>query len=161
MPREKASEQTWFDEDAKQTPTPRPAAEPPTPLPADNRRRHARFHVSSTQVLLFRDGFLTALMLGGSNKARKVCDLSQGGARIMVTEKLTVKQKVRLKITLEKYQDQIEIGGEVKWCHPCTNKKDFYVGIKFQSDDPSVLRKMTALHEWFTSPQYRALRSRQ
>ena len=154
---EKSADINWFDEDAKSKRRPEPQS--PVPVRPDNRRRHARFQVSSTQVLLFRNGLLTALNLG-SNKARKVCDLSAGGARILVTEKLTVKQKVRLKITLEKYQDLIDIDGEVKWCFPSTNKKDFYVGVKFFTDDAATTRKMTALQEWFTSPQYQALRSR-
>jgi len=154
---EKSADLNWFDDDKKPSTPRRPAV--PEPIRPDNRRRHARFQVSSTQVLLHRDGLLAALSLG-SNKARKVCDLSAGGARILVTEKLAVKQKVRLKITLEKYQDEIEIGGEVKWCIPSTNKKDFYIGVKFATDDAATTRKMTALQEWFTSPQYQALRSR-
>ena len=154
---EKSADLNWFDEDGKK-PSPR-RPETPEPIRPDNRRRHARFQVSSTQVLLHRDGFLAALNLR-SNKARKVCDLSAGGARILVTEKIAAKQKVKLKITLEKYQDEIEIGGEVKWCIPSTNKKDFYIGVKFATDDPATTRKMTALQDWFTSPQYQALRSR-
>jgi hypothetical protein len=154
---EKAADLNWFEED--ETAKRRPEPQAPVPVRGDNRRRHARFQVSSTQVLLFRNGLLTALKLG-SNKARKVVDLSAGGARILVTEKLSVKQKVRLKITLEKYQDEIDIDGEVKWCFPSTNKKDFYVGIKFTTDDSTTSRKMAALQEWFTSPQYQALRSR-
>jgi Tfp pilus assembly protein PilZ len=153
-------EVNWFDEGVKRTPPVRPTPTPPvTPLSPDNRRKFARFQVASTQVILHREGFLSALNLG-SNKARKVCDLSQGGARILVTEKLELTQKVKLKITLEKYRDQIEIGGEVKWCFPSTNRKDFYVGIKFSDDNPATARKMSALQEWFTSPQYQALKSR-
>jgi hypothetical protein len=154
---EKSADLNWFNDDA--TPKRRPDPAGPVPVRPDNRRRHARFQVTSTQVMLFRNGLLTALNLG-SNKARKVVDLSAGGARILVTEKISVQQKVRVKITLEKYQDQIEIDGEVKWCFPCTNKKDFFVGIKFSTDDAAATRKMTALQEWFTSPQYQALRSR-
>jgi len=154
---ERSADLNWFEDDKKPVSPRRPAT--PEPVRPDNRRRHARFQVSSTQVLLFRNGLLTALNLG-SNKARKVCDLSAGGARLIVTEKLAVKQKVRLKITLEKYQDEIDIDGEVKWCYPSTNKKDFYIGVKFFTDDAATTRKMAALQEWFTSPQYQALRSR-
>jgi len=155
---EKSADINWFNEDAKPSRAPRPSPADLAPNRPDNRRLHARFQVTSTQVTL-RDGFLSALSLG-SNKARKVCDLSQGGARLLVTEKLPVKQKVRLKITLEKYQDEIEIGGEVKWCVPSTNRKDFFVGIKLATEDPVTARKMAALQQWFTSPQYLALRSR-
>ena len=156
---EKSSDIHWFDGTARSVTPGRGVPPIPMPVQPDNRRRHTRFQVASTQVLLHRDGFLSALSLG-SNKARKVCDLSQGGARILVSEKIPLAQKVRLKITLEKYQDEIEIRGEVMWCYPSTNRKDFYVGIQFSSDNAAALRKMAALQQWFTSPQYQALRSR-
>jgi len=155
---ESSQDLNWFNEDKKAPQAKKPVS-PAVPLRPDNRRKFARFHVTSTQVQLHREGFLSALSLDG-NKALKVCDLSQGGARILATEKLTVKQKVRLKITLEKYQDNIEIGGEVVWCFPSTNRKDFFVGVKFATDNAVTARKMAALQEWFTSPQYQALRSR-
>jgi hypothetical protein len=156
---EKSNDIHWFDGTARSVTPGRGLPAIPMPVQPDNRRRHTRFQVASTQVVLHRDGFLAALSLG-SNKARKVCDLSQGGARILVTEKIPVHQKVRLKITLEKYQDEIEISGQVMWCYPSTNRKDFYVGIRFSADDASASRKMTALQQWFTSPQYQALRSK-
>lgn len=157
MPVERASDMDWINDGNKPVPRQRPSA--PVPIAPDNRRRHTRFQVASAQVMLRQDGFLTVLNLG-SNKARKVCDLSQSGARILCSEKFVPKQKVRLKITLEKYQDEIEINGEVMWCLPSTNKKDFYVGIRFATDDAATNRRMAALQEWFTSPQYQALRSR-
>jgi hypothetical protein len=46
------------------------------------------------------------------------------------------------------------------WCYGASNRKDFYVGIQFSSDNPATMRKMAALQEWFTSPQYQALRSK-
>ena len=156
---DKSGEINWFDGTARSITPGRGVPAIPMAVRPDNRRRHTRFQVASTQVILHRDGFLSALSLG-SNKARKVCDLSQGGARILVTEKLNEGQKVRLKITLEKYQDEIEIGGQVMWCFPSTNRKDFFVGIKFSTEDSLTARKMSALQEWFTSPQYQALRSR-
>jgi hypothetical protein len=156
---EKSSDIHWFDGTSRSVTPGRGVPPIPMPVQPDNRRHHTRFQVASTQVVLHRDGFLSALNLG-SNKARKVCDLSQGGARILVTEQIPLKQKVRLRITLEKYQDEIEISGEVMWCIPSTNRKDFYVGIKFSSDNAAALRKMSALQQWFTSPQYQALRSR-
>ena len=153
---ERSADLNWFNED--KAPPVRRAPAAVAPIRADNRRRHVRFAIDSTQIQL-RNGLLSALSLG-SNKALKICDLSQSGARILVTERIPAKQKVRLKITLEKYQDQIEIGGDVVWCYSSANKKDFILGVKFSLDDPATARKMTALQEWFTSPQYAALRNR-
>jgi len=140
---DKSGEINWFDGTARSVTPARGVPSVPLPVKPDNRRRHTRFQVASTQVVLHRDGFL-----------------SQGGARILVTEKLNEGQKVRLKITLEKYKDEIEIGGKVMWCFPSTNRKDFYVGIKFSTEDALTARKMAAVQEWFTSPQYQALRSK-
>jgi len=154
---EKSADLNWFNED-KVAPAPRKVAAP-VPVRPDNRRRFTRFAIDSTQVQVHRRGLLAALSLG-SNKALKVCDLSQGGARILATERIPAKQQVRVRITLEKYQDRIEIEGEVMWCYCSSNRKDYYVGIKFTADDAATNRKMVALQEWFTSPQYQALRSR-
>lgn len=154
---ERSADLNWFHEE-KSAPAPRRPAVV-VPLRPDNRRKYTRFAIDSSQVTLHREGILAALSLG-SNKALKVCDLSQGGARILVTERIPAKQKVRVRITLEKYQDRIEIGGQVMWCYGSANRKDFYVGIQFSNDDPATVRKMTALQEWFTSPQYQALRTR-
>lgn len=157
---ERSGDINWFEDASKPS---RPSSDSmqavPVPLQRDRRRRHARFHVASAQVTLHRNGLLSALSLG-INKARKVCDLSQGGARLLVTEKLDKGLKVRLTITLEKYNDEIEIAGEVVWCFPSANRKDFLVGIKFAAENALTARKMSAVQEWFTSPQYQALRSR-
>lgn len=154
---EKSVDLNWRHEDKASTAPKRAGG--PVPVRPDNRRRFTRFAIDSSQVQLHRRGFLSALHLG-SNKALQVCDLSQGGARILVTERIPAKQKVRLRITLEKYQDRIEIAGVVMWCYSSTKRKDFYVGVQFTADDPATARKMTALQEWFTSPQYQALRLR-
>ena len=154
---ERSADLNWFHED-KAAPAPKRAAAP-VPVRPDNRRRFTRFAIDSTQVQLHRHGLLAALNLG-SNKALKVCDLSQGGARILVTERIPAKQKVRVRITLEKYRDRIEMAGEVMWCYSSTNRKDFYVGIRFAENDPAAARKMASLQEWFTSPQYQALRTK-
>jgi hypothetical protein len=154
---EKSVDLNWYHEDKPASVRPRPAV--PVPVRPDNRRRYTRFEIDSSQVKLHRRGLLSALNLRG-NKALKVCDLSQGGARILATERIPAKQKIQLKITLEKYQDQVEIGGEVVWCYSASNRKDFLVGVRFSTDDSATARKMAALQEWFTSPQYQALRSR-
>ena len=154
---EKSADLNWFNEDKVAPARRQPAVQ--VSVRPDNRRRFTRFVVESTQVKLHLRGLMSALRLG-SNKALKVCDLSQGGARILVSERIPSKQQVRVKITLEKYQDEIEIAGEVMWCYGSSNRKDFYVGIRFTEDNPATARKMVALQEWFTSPQYQALRSR-
>lgn len=130
----------------------------PKPVPHDNRRAHVRFPVPGARVLLYREGFLAALGLGRNNKGREVCDLSEGGARVQVTERLAPETRVRFRITLEKLPDPIEIGGVVRWC----NRKgaNYEAGIMFDKDDAGVRQKISQLRQWFASPQYKALYKR-
>jgi len=62
-------------------------------------------------------------------------------------------------IQMEKYQDQIEAAGEVRWCYQSTKKaEDFFAGVQFSDLDETQKRKIAMMKEWFTSPQYRAVR---
>lgn len=159
MPREKASENVWFGDP------------PPAPPPAEaeiraskagvwENRRHPRFRVEGARVRLYREGFLTALGLVRSNKGRTVLDLSEGGARVLLTEHLAPRTKVRLRIEMERYQDTLEAVGEVRWCVPRGKPPTFQAGIQFTEIGPAVRRKIAHMHEWFASPQYKALREK-
>lgn len=154
LPSERAHENTWFEEEGK-----KPAARPSSGS-QDNRRKHPRFQVDGTSVHLYRDGLLTALGIGKSNKGRSALDISETGARVVITERLLPKTKVRLRIDMEKYQDSIEVKGEVCWCRENTRTHQFQAGIRFSSTDPSVRKKIALMHEWFSSPQYKAVRER-
>jgi hypothetical protein len=154
MPSERVSERAWFDEEGKKPPS------STTGLPHDNRRKHARFQVDGTNVSLYREGLFTALGLGRSNKGRSALDISESGARVLITEKLNPQTKVRLRIEIERYKDSIEVEGEVCWCRPTAKAVAFQAGIRFSSADPSLRRKIGLMHDWFSSPQYKALRDK-
>ena len=156
MPIEKLTDMNWHEEEKKK-PAARPAPPKPAEDPAKNRRRHTRFQVPNSSIVLRKAGLLSSLGLG--NKGRTVADLSQSGARIRVSERLAPGDKVRMKITLEKYQDEIEISGVVRWCHGTRKGDEFVVGIQFATDDDAANRKLNRVHEWFTSHQYRTIRS--
>jgi len=153
MPSERVSERAWFDEEGK-----KPASG--AGLPHDNRRKHPRFQVDGTSVSLYREGLLTALGLGRGNKGRSALDISESGARVLITEKLNLQTKVRLRIEIERYKDAIEVEGEVCWCRPTAKAAAFQAGIRFSSADPSLRRKIALMQEWFSSPQYRSIRER-
>ena len=156
MPSERASENTWSQEDRPrpQQTTPRD----PHEASDKNRRNHPRFRVDGATISLYREGLLTALGLGRSNKGRAALDLSETGARVLVTEHLAPGAKVRLKIDMEKYKDSIEVEGVVRWCVP--TKKDFQAGIMFSETGQAVRRKIAAMHDWFASPEYKAVRQK-
>lgn len=126
--------------------------------PSD-RRRHPRFEVDECQATLYRDGLLTVIGVGKSNRARAALDLSEGGVRFLTHERIPIGTKVRMIIEMERYKDHIEAGGEVRWCYQSTrNSEDFYCGVEFSDLIPTEKRKIAMMRDWFTSPQYRAVR---
>jgi Tfp pilus assembly protein PilZ len=123
------------------------------------RRRHNRFEIDGCQATLYREGMLTVFGVGKSNRARAALDLSEGGVRFLTHERLPVGTKVRIIIEMEKYKDQIDTSGEVRWCYQSAkNAEDFYAGVQFEDLDPVQKRKIAQMRDWFTSPQYRAVR---
>lgn len=129
-----------------------------TKKPSD-RRRYARFEVDECQATMFREGLLTIFGVGKGNLARAALDLSEGGVRLQIHERIPIGTKVRMIIQMEKYKDQIEASGVVRWCYQSAkHSKDFYAGVEFEELDPAQKRKISLMREWFTSPQYRAVR---
>jgi len=124
-----------------------------------DRRKHYRFEVDECQATLYRDGLLTVLGVGKSNRARAALDLSEGGVRFLTHERLPVGTKVRMVIEMERYKDHIEAAGEVRWCYQSAkSSEDFFCGVEFSDLDAAEKRKIAMMRDWFTSPQYRAVR---
>ena len=109
--------------------------------------------------MLYRDGLLSVFGVGKGNRARAALDLSEGGARFLIHERIPIGTKVRVIIQMEKYKDQIEAAGEIRWCYQDARRsEDFFTGVQFEDLDPVQKRKIAQMREWFTSPQYRAVR---
>lgn len=152
---------TWFEDfkKANQSPTASPAAAPGTAARGGERRRHARFEVDGIRVNLTADGILSVFGVGRQNKALAAVDLSEGGVRLVTTERIPPGTKVRVRLEIEKYKDAIEAAGEVRWSFQGGKKNsDFYAGIMFVKLDAGQVKKITLMREWFQSPQYRALK---
>jgi c-di-GMP-binding flagellar brake protein YcgR len=156
------SQADWFAEFKKVNKTGAPAKTEATPggsSKSSERRRHTRFGVDEAQATLYREGILSVFGVRKDNRARAALDLSEGGVRFLIHERLPIGAKVRMVIQMEKYQDQIEASGEVRWCYQSTKKaEDFYAGVQFSDLDEGQKRKIAMMKEWFTSPQYRAVR---
>jgi c-di-GMP-binding flagellar brake protein YcgR len=132
---------------------------PPGNSKASERRLHHRFEIDECQATLYPQGLLTVFGMSKNNRARAALDLSEGGVRFLIHERLTIGTRVHMVIQMEKYQDQIEARGEVRWCYQSTKKAgDFYAGVEFSDLDAAQKRKIAMMREWFTSPQYRAVR---
>jgi c-di-GMP-binding flagellar brake protein YcgR len=153
----------WFAEFKKLSKNPpagasKPDVAPPSGKPSD-RRNHLRFSIEECQATLYREGILNVFGVNKQNRARAALDLSEGGVRFLTHERLAIGMKVRMIIQMDKYKDQIEASGEVRWCYQSLSKTDdFYVGVQFADLDPAQKRKIVQMKEWFTSPQYRAVR---
>jgi Tfp pilus assembly protein PilZ len=153
----------WFAEFKKVNPSPAPVRElsessKETGKPGE-RRRHNRFEIEDCQVTLHREGLLTVLGMGKNNRARAALDLSEGGVRFLIQERIPVGSKVRMVIEMGRYKDQISAAGEVRWCYQSgKNAEDFYAGVEFIDLPATEKRKIAMMRDWFTSPQYRAVR---
>jgi hypothetical protein len=160
------NQSNWFSEFKKVNKTNSAPAErtKPDPTPTGGkkgteRRRHTRFEIDECQATLVRDGLLSVFGVGKNNRARAALDLSEGGARFLIHERMPNGLKVRMVIQMEKYKDQIEATGEIRWCYQSAkSSEDFYAGVQFDELDPVQKRKIALMREWFTSPQYRAVR---
>lgn len=163
MPGKDPPQADWFAEFKKLNPSPAPVREQSesskeTGKPGE-RRRHGRFEIDECQATLHRDGLLTVLGVGKSNRARAALDLSEGGVRFLTHERLPVGVKVRVVIEMERYKDQITASGEVRWCYQSAkHAEDYYAGVEFTGLAPAEKRKIAMMRDWFTSPQYRAVR---
>lgn len=153
----------WFAEFKKVNPSSAPVREQTesskeTGKPGE-RRKHNRFEIDECQATLYREGLLTVLGVGKSNRARAALDLSEGGVRFLTHERLPVGTKVRMIIEMERYKDEISAAGEVRWCYQSAkNSQDFYAGVEFTDLAGAEKRKIAMMRDWFTSPQYRAVR---
>ncbi len=151
-----------------------PSSAPPSPPPKEKgaesssarpapegseRRQFERFEMGEARTVVYREGLLTVIGVGKENKARVALDLSEGGLRILCDERIPVGTKVRVRIEIEKYQDAIEATGTIRWSFQSAKRKeDFFAGIMFVNLDSAQGRKIALMREWFTSPQYKAMR---
>ena len=154
----------WFDEFRKLnsgSPSDPPAAAPgdaPSPKGSE-RRRHSRFEIDDASVQLYKEGLLAFIGVGKGNLARAAIDLSEGGAQFLVHERLAPGTKVKIKIGVERFNDTVETSGIVRWCFQSAKKKeDFYIGVQFSGLEGAQSRKLAAMRDWFTSPQFKAVK---
>lgn len=124
---------------------------------AAERRRSARFALDDCQVRLTLKGL--AGLLDNANLARRICDLSEGGAQVAVTRDLEPGTKVQLSVVLEKFQDGLVLVGLVRWKRfSGGDRPEARVGIEFKSPTDVDRRKIQSMQSWFTSAHYVARR---
>jgi len=151
----------WYQEFKKLSAT-GPLAAPAPPEGRSERRQYARFCLHDTPAKLYRRGATALFGLAGLNIEGNVLDLSEGGLRLETSEKFLIDTRLRLKISIAKFGDNLEADGVTRWCHETPRDPEiFHVGIKFTHEDPATNRKIAQMRGWFTSAQYKSLRETQ
>jgi Tfp pilus assembly protein PilZ len=154
MPSERSQEDTWRRERASSETN--PAVPRPT---SHDRRKHLRFPVDECTLTLYRSGLMNTIGIRRDNLGKAVLDLSEGGLRARVSEKLEIGARVKIRLEMAKYSDEIEAGGEVRWCAANPTRPDIITaGIMFVKIDPMHSRKIANMKNWFTSPHFRQKR---
>src|SRR5262245_25420884 len=74
----------------------KPDATPEGSRKPSERRRHGRFEVDEAKATLTAHGILSVFGVGKANRARAALDLSEGGARFMLQERLAIGTKVHM-----------------------------------------------------------------
>lgn len=155
------SKKGWFDEFKKVNSSGQGAAAA-TPGGGGERRRCPRFSLHDATVKLYRRGATAIFGLARLSIEGSVEDLSDTGLRFETGERFLPDTKVRLKITVVKFNDTVEVDGVTRWCHQDPkNDELFRVGVEFVGVDPSAARKIAQMRGWYTSAQYQALLAQQ
>ncbi len=104
-------------------------------------------------------GLLAAIGVGLESLGQVPVDLSEGGAKVLLTRRLATGTKVHVRLEIEKFGDALSASGIVRWCHQSAkNPSAFFAGIMFTDLDPLQKKKISAMREWFTSSKCLKLR---
>lgn len=137
-----------------------PASGPANPPPsrAVERRRFARFDLDENRTELRRKSLL-GILGAGPNLARETLDLSEGGARLRTADRIPPGTRVRVRIQIDRTQDAIEASAEVRWTYQSARDTSvFYSGLEFVSEETARTKKIAVMRDWYSSPQYRAMK---
>ena len=164
MPSKRQGNQNWFGEFQRlnneagtpsanptrsQSPSPKTPG-PPLPSSKSDRRNHQRFEVDDAEATLFKEGLLTKIGLGKSNKAHYAMNLSEGGVAVLLTERLVPGTRVCVRIEIDKYKDTIEATANIRWCRQSTKRtEDFHAGVEFIVLKDAQRRKIGLMRKCF------------
>ena len=155
----------WFNKfrevNKAPAPAPPPAAAPrlPPQSPGDpkEKRKFPRFEVSQVICRLYRKGLTSLVGLSRLNIEATAVDLSEGGVRISVRERLLADARIHLRLEIVKFKDVLESDGIVRWCRevPGSEPKVYHAGISFVHLDATQMKKITSMRVYFSSVQDR------
>lgn len=121
------------------------------------KRRSKRFSIDHHSIVAYKIGFLQRAAFRGQNIARRVSNLSEGGACLLLEKKVDIGTPVKVLVMLNKFDDVFEAEGEVCWIKKSHKKGGSYeAGVRFTKVDPIHSRKIQHIRSWFTSSRYEA-----
>lgn len=137
-------------------PNPTAQASPPGEKTGSNeRRKFPRFEVTKISCTLYRKGLTTFMGLSRVNLEGTAIDLSEGGVRIALGERLFLDTKVHVRMEISKFQDVLESDGAVRWCREVPKHEPplFQAGIMFLNPPASLTKKITSIRIYYNTPR--------
>ena len=130
----------------------------------DDRRRHSRFDILQARATLFRgphgpEGLVVSTRPVRKNWARTSIDLCEGGAQIVVSDRLEPGTPVYGSIDVDECAERIQIRGEIRWCAPLRGPEGaFRAGVMFKDLEPSQMKAISLVRECLVFVRIKALR---
>jgi len=131
----------------------------------DDRRRHSRFDILRARATIYRgpqgpEGLVVDARPVRKNWARTPIDLCEGGAQIVVSDRLEPGTAVYGAIDVDECAERIQIRGEIRWCAPLRGPEGaFRAGVMFKDLDPSQVRAISLVRECLVFVRIKALRA--
>lgn len=105
--------------------------------------------------MLYPDGLLVSYSVP-EERASVPLDLSEGGLRLLVKERLDAGTRVYTRLHVEKFAERVEAAGEVRWCCPAAGSEGgFEAGVMFLDLDPEVAKKISLLRQCYVYERVR------
>lgn len=113
-------------------------------------RNHKRFSPADVTLTALPRGFFRSIGLG-SNTARRLKDLSRGGAQISCATRLKAGQRIDLHLDFKKNNLTLEIEAVVRWCkRDVTSLEPRYLaGVSFEDLPEGTARQLRTIEGLF------------
>lgn len=120
-----------------------------------NRRRHYRVAPEGAKLEVFRVGMTARVRTSAAsptpNLATRLLDVSGGGVRLISWVPLNKRDKVRVKLKIPSWKNELTASAIVKWAKPVQedNKEQYEVGAEFtdlSSEDRIRLHELQPKH---------------
>jgi Tfp pilus assembly protein PilZ len=127
--------------------------------PAANRRKHQRFQPAELELSVVKQASGLTRLFGSAPKeniAIGIYDLSEGGMRVSIRERVAPGTPVSVKFKIRKFNDEVAVDATVAWITPhAVRHEHFIVGLLFTKPDSASQHKIASMRSYFTSPQFK------